>query len=117
MGPSDWWSYILGRHRRVNRLGVEGVRIRGLNPNPNNLALKSANAKKLLVNPVFNQAYAELLLQIQDSIAETKMEDAPLRESLYFQIRALVLVVTKLNHFAQEYELMVEKDKENKEDG
>ena len=117
MGTSDFWLYFVDKFRRRKSFDAGEIRKRGKNPNPENLAARSANAKSLLINPTFNQAYSELLQQIQDSIAETKIEESALRESLYFQIRALVLVVTKLNHFAQAYELKVQQDKENKEHG
>jgi len=117
MGMSDCWSYIVGWWKpKTPQLGVRDIKVKGINPNPDNLASKSANAKGLLINPTFNQAYAELLQQLQDSIAETPIDEGKTRESLYLQIRALVLLVTKLNHYAQEYEILIQKQKEN-EDG
>jgi hypothetical protein len=114
MGTGAFWNFIV-HWRRDNTPSIKGIKERGKLKGPENLALKSASAKTLLVNPTFNRAYAELLQQLQDGAAETKIEEKHVRESLYLQIRALVLLVTKLNHYAQEYELVMKQEQENKE--
>ena len=115
----DFWNFTVHwlTENRPRRRTMKAIKAKGKPPKSQSLSQKSASAKSLLLNPTFNQAYAELLQNLQDGIAETKLEDKDVRESLYLQIRALVLLVTKLNHFSQEYEAMLQQTKENNVNG
>jgi len=80
-----------------------------------NLSAKSLGASHLLTNDAFCKAYSELVQAFQDAICETKPSDHEQRELYFQQVRALSLIVNKLNGYIEEYKIQTAQQQEEME--